>query len=146
MLVVGAVTSPLEHSMRLVRSLLFTGFLIAPVIAYAATPAALRAACGADARKFCSAVISQEGPRRACMRKNFAKLSEACRTATKKLMPAPPGTTAATRAACGADARKLCRAVLFKTEARRACMRKNFVQLSESCKKSITAAKGKGKT
>jgi hypothetical protein len=47
--------------------------------------------------------------------------------------PLPP----AVRAACKADARRLCSHVLFKEEARRACMRQNRAKWSEGCKQAF---------
>lgn len=46
--------------------------------------AALRQACGDDARKFCAAVIQDLEARRACMRAHQADLSSACKAAIAK--------------------------------------------------------------
>ena len=46
--------------------------------------AALREACGDDARKFCAAVIQDPQARRACMRAHQADLSSTCKAAIAK--------------------------------------------------------------
>jgi len=55
--------------------------LVAPTLAIAATPAptaAVRAACGADARKFCSAVIRDPEARHKCMVDHHEQDSISC--------------------------------------------------------------------
>jgi len=55
--------------------------LLGPTAVYAAPSAAVRAACHGDAMKFCSAVVSDDEARRACMKNHAAELSAACREA-----------------------------------------------------------------
>ena len=50
-------------------------------------------------------------------------------------------SSAALRAACGADARKLCASVVSDTAKRNACMKAHYAQLSAKCKDAIQAAK-----
>jgi hypothetical protein len=68
------------------RQVIITVFLFAPAVAIAAPgpSPAVRRACGADARKFCSSVISQPEKRRECMREHRMELSEGCREAVAK--------------------------------------------------------------
>jgi hypothetical protein len=51
--------------------------------------AALRQACGDDARKFCAAVIQDLEARRACMRAHQADLSSACKAAIANQFHSP---------------------------------------------------------
>jgi hypothetical protein len=45
--------------------------------------AALRSACGADARKLCASVVSNTAKRNACMQAHYAQLSDKCKEAIK---------------------------------------------------------------
>jgi hypothetical protein len=45
--------------------------------------AALRDACGADARKLCKSVVSNTAKRTACMKAHYAQLSAKCKDAIK---------------------------------------------------------------
>lgn len=45
--------------------------------------AALRDACGADARKLCKSVVSNTAKRTACMKAHYAELSAKCKDAIK---------------------------------------------------------------
>jgi hypothetical protein len=65
------------------RKVIITVLLFAPAAAIAASgpSPAVRRACIADARKFCSSVLSQPEKRRECMREHRMQLSERCRTA-----------------------------------------------------------------
>jgi len=45
--------------------------------------AALRDACGADARKLCKSVVSNTAKRTACMKAHYAELSDKCKDAIK---------------------------------------------------------------
>jgi hypothetical protein len=66
--------------------------LLSPIPAMAATPApsaAVRAACGPDARKFCGAVIKDPEARHKCMVEHGAQLSAACKAAVAQSRPAP---------------------------------------------------------
>jgi hypothetical protein len=68
--------------------------LMVPTVAIAAAPAptpAVRAACGADARKFCNAVIRDPGARHKCMVEHSAQLSEACKAAIAQNRQTPAG-------------------------------------------------------
>src|SRR5262249_8550560 len=51
--------------------------------------AALRQACGEDARRFCSAVIQDLQARRACMKAHAADLSASCKAAIAKQFGSP---------------------------------------------------------
>jgi hypothetical protein len=53
--------------------------------------------------------------------------------------PAPPSP--AVRAACAADARRLCASVITNVAARRACMARHAAQLSSRCKAALVAAR-----
>jgi hypothetical protein len=74
-----------ELMMFKIRNIAIVIALIAPSVAPAATPddlnAAVRAACGADAKKFCSTVLGDRDARRWCMVQHHAQLSSACKTA-----------------------------------------------------------------
>jgi hypothetical protein len=45
--------------------------------------AALRDACGADARKLCASVVSNTAKPNACMKAHYAQLSSKCKEAVK---------------------------------------------------------------
>ena len=45
--------------------------------------AALREACGAEARKLCASVVSDTAKRNACMKAHHAQLSSKCKAAIK---------------------------------------------------------------
>ena len=66
---------------------LMTGVGVAtmPTISKAALKpsAALRDACGADARKLCKSVVSDTAKRNACMKSHYAQLSAKCKEAIK---------------------------------------------------------------
>jgi hypothetical protein len=73
--------------------------LVAPTLAMAAGPAttaAVRAACGPDARKLCSAVIRDPEARHKCMVEHRAQLSEACKAALAQSHQAPAPAAAPT--------------------------------------------------
>jgi hypothetical protein len=59
--------------------------LMSPAFALAETPdnpnAAVRAACDADAKRFCSAALGDRDTRRWCMSQHHAQLSGACKAA-----------------------------------------------------------------
>jgi hypothetical protein len=83
--------------------------LLSPFPAIAATTApsaAVRAACGPDARKFCGAVIRDPEARHKCMVEHGAQLSAACKAAVAQSRPAPatanPPPTAAASPTTGA--------------------------------------------
>jgi hypothetical protein len=57
--------------------------------------------------------------------------------ASPVVLAATPAPSAAVCAACGADARKLCGAVIGDSEARHKCMVEHRAQLSEACKAAI---------
>jgi hypothetical protein len=66
--------------------------LLTPIPAIAATPppsAAVRAACGPDARKFCGPVIANPEARHKCMVEHGAQLSAACKAAIAQSRRAP---------------------------------------------------------
>jgi hypothetical protein len=65
---------------------------LSPILAIAATPApsaAVRTACGPDARKFCGAVIKDPEARHKCMVEHGAQLSAACKAAVAESRQAP---------------------------------------------------------
>jgi hypothetical protein len=59
------------------------GLVVIPTNADAAlkSSAALRDACGADARKLCASVVSNTAKRNACMKAHYAQLSAKCKDA-----------------------------------------------------------------
>ena len=65
------------------RQVIMAILLFAPAAAIAASQPspAVRRACIADAKKFCSAVLFQPEKRRECMKEHRMQLSERCRTA-----------------------------------------------------------------
>lgn len=65
------------------RQVIITILLFAPAAAIAASQPgpAVRRACMADAKKFCSSVLFQPKKRRECMREHRMQLSDRCRTA-----------------------------------------------------------------
>ena len=69
--------------MGALRQVIITILLFAPAAAIAASQPspAVRRACIADAKKFCSSVLFQPEKRRGCMREHRMQLSERCRTA-----------------------------------------------------------------
>jgi hypothetical protein len=84
--------------MMKLRNLTFVITLMAPALALAATSAlsaAVRAACGADARKLCGPVIRDPDARHKCMVEHRAQLSEACKAAIAQGHLAPPEAPAA---------------------------------------------------
>jgi hypothetical protein len=72
--------------MGYLRQIIIAAALLAPALAIAASEPspAVRRACIADARKFCSSVISQPEKRRECMRGHRTQLSERCREAVRQ--------------------------------------------------------------
>jgi hypothetical protein len=64
---------------------LMAGVVVMPTISDAALKpsAALRDACGADARKLCKSVVSDTAKRNACMKAHYAELSAKCKDAIK---------------------------------------------------------------
>jgi len=71
--------------MRAIQKFIVLITLVVPTLAMAAPPsAAVREACSGDAKRLCSAVISQTEARQACMRKHRAQLSERCKAAIAK--------------------------------------------------------------
>ncbi len=49
--------------------------------------------------------------------------------------------SAAVREACSGDAKTFCSAVISQPEARRACMKKHYAQLSKRCKAAIAKSR-----
>jgi|ERR1700733_3324002 len=79
------------------RHLGLAAALMVPALAMAATPgpsAAVRAACGPDAKRLCGAVISDPAARHKCMVDHRAKLSEACKSALAQDKRAPAASDA----------------------------------------------------
>jgi hypothetical protein len=75
--------------MSVLRLLLISFIATEPLVALAATmPAAVREACRPDAIRLCSAVITNQEARQACMRKHRAQWSDACTKAVAEMRSA----------------------------------------------------------
>lgn len=107
-------------------------------------------ACKADVERFCSDVEPGEGRIRACMKEHKDELSEGCQTQIEK-RKARKGKRGkkhkkhrkAFKAACGQDVETYCSGV--EKGERKACIKENQSQFSQTCQDFMAEAKEKRK-
>ena len=98
-----------------------------------------KAACGADAAKLCPDAKPGDGKFRDCMEEHKAELSQGCRDfiASKHQEMAGKG-----KEACGADGAKFCAGMKPGDGKFGPCMKEHKDELSEACRKFMSAMGG----
>ena len=106
--------------------------LVAPVGAMA-QGTAVRQACGTEVQQHCAGVEPGDGRLRACVKENFAALSEPCKRAML--------SSVAVVRACKADVQRTCLDIQPGGGRIQACMKEHFAEYSDPCKQAIVTAK-----
>ncbi len=129
------------------KTMVWAFFATAIALASAGTAAAADNPCAADQEKYCSpSKVGEQGVLK-CMDEHFDKLSPECKALIEKVRAGVKAKEAGTapknagfRAACRADAEKLCKEMIGKPMKVKACLMENESKLSESCKAALKAA------
>jgi hypothetical protein len=119
--------------MHAVPRLTFASLLLmAPIVAMA-QGAAVRQACGPEIEQHCAGIPPGEGRLRACVKENFAALSEPCKRAML--------SSVAVVRACKQDVQRTCPDIQPGGGRIQACMKDHFAEYSDQCKQAIVTAK-----
>jgi hypothetical protein len=118
--------------LTLPRLAVLSVLLMAPV-GVMAQGAAVRQACGPEIQQHCAGVEPGDGRLRACVKENFAALSEPCKQAML--------SSVAVVRACKADVQRTCPDIQPGGGRIQACMKDHFAEYSDQCKQAIVTAK-----